>query len=110
MFARMAGVRNYDDEIEPIAAPRGLPDDITEITRLCYEWEKDDAHSMSWLNGSELQMLADWIATREDVTNLEGKFGYLFGNSLGGLAKYGNNGRSYPPWLVDVRLVFWFDN
>ena len=33
LFAKMANVRNYDEEIEPISLPKGLPEDITELTK-----------------------------------------------------------------------------
>lgn len=65
LFAILAGVRNNFD-FEPIAEPRGLPDDLSaEVKRLDYaEQEDEDAddndvslgdHSQSWLTLAELQ-------------------------------------------------------
>ncbi|KKK61066.1 hypothetical protein LCGC14_3018060, partial [marine sediment metagenome] len=59
LFTRMAGVRKSD--VEPISAPRGLPQDITFTTRFDAEqhWG-EDGHSHSWLSCKELAALVEW--------------------------------------------------
>ena len=54
LFAKLAGVRDYWNEIPKIDNPRGLPDNISNITLAEYkEWE-GDAHTMSWLSAKEI--------------------------------------------------------
>lgn len=111
LFAMLAGVRNYDD-IEPIAQPRGLPVDATELTKLdCEHWDAD-GHSHSWIGSSEILRVCEYmneIAKPERAwMNWEDEtIGYLFGNTWRGFEKcpeYRPNG------VQDIRWVFWFDN
>jgi len=53
-FGFLADVRNYS-AIQPIAQPRGVPDDMSPETKHDYEgcWDMD-AHSASWLSLEEL--------------------------------------------------------
>lgn len=106
LFGRMAGVRT--DEVEPISKPRGLPDDMSEMTRLCYEDQADDAHSMSWLGRDEIKILNEFIreCRQKPWENFDAKCGYLLGNSLA----FEDSDRCKPEWLIDCRIVFWFDN
>lgn len=112
LFAKMADVRN-SDEIDPISGPRGLPDDVSETTRLCHEWDDGDAHSESWLGREEIRLLNEFI--REHPMNAARRWsdfdmrcGCLFGNSLE--CDPAGRGRSRPEWVIDCRVVFWFDN
>lgn len=99
LFTKMAGVRARDNEINPIAQPRGLPPDASETTQWeAKRWELD-GHSHSYLTSAELTELRNW--------GLGDTFGYLCGSSLDGMMEYPT---SYPPDLEDVRFVFWFDN
>lgn len=103
LFALMAGVRG---DLPPVVRPRGLPDDMTEATKLDYEEWKDDAHHMSYLDSK----LIDDLAAQIKIYNLGDEsdfFGHLFGNSYSGFVKYP---AEYPSSLEDVRFVFWFDN
>jgi len=114
MFARMANVRNYDGELEPIVEPRGIPKDATVLTKYDFkEWE-GDAHSASWLSAQEISELNKWReeyksfpGEKLDIFWLEDWAGYLFGNSWPGFWEYPND---RPAGLEDVRWVFWFDN
>lgn len=110
LFGLMAGVRN--DEVEPIAAPRGLPDDISEVTALSAKRWGSGAHSHSWLSSEELAILDErWYALgmgRTLESDLEHHyFGYLEGNSWAGFSRYPDE---RPKGIEDVRFVFWFDN
>ena len=114
LFAKMAGVRNYDN-IEPITQPRGLPLDVTFITQFDSEqvWGVD-GHNHSWLTSQEV---AD-IFKFEKIIQTHGKrsrriswdyeeTGYLFGNGYDDFHTYRED---YPKRLNDFRWVFWFDN
>lgn len=67
LFAKMANVRNYDNEVKPIAKPRGLPQDITEMSKFVFKQWEDDAHSSSYLTSKEVVDLFDWITTEESI-------------------------------------------
>jgi hypothetical protein len=110
LFAKMAGVRG--DE-RPIAEPRGLPSDATELTKYdCRQWDRD-GHTHSYLTAEEIYQLMEWGKAQGFYGKplpafWEGnQFGWLFGNDWSGFTKYPDKRR---PGLEDVRFVFWFDN
>jgi len=112
LFTKMAGVREATG-IEPIARPRGLPEDLSDVTRILWEREKDNAHSTSHLTRAEIEALGDWYLTRSDIretqgrfNGLEGVFGYVDSNPL---ASMGGGGRKARELFDDIRIVFWFD-
>lgn len=106
-FSKIADVRN-NGTVEPISQPKGLPEDVSVVTRLCSGYHSGDWHSHSWLSAAEIQQVEEWWKERYPFPNfIESRWGYLFGNSLGGFLEFPNN---YPDWLQDVRVVFWFDN
>jgi hypothetical protein len=118
LFSKMAGVRHNDSSITPIAQPRGLPKDLTELTRFSYERWKPDAHSESWLNASEILELCEWA--REYHRTIRGRRpewpewdeaetfgGFLFGNYFSDFARYPEDRED---GLEDLRFIFWFDN
>lgn len=108
LFGLMAGVR--DTEVQPICAPRPLPEDITEITWLDYDVHCNcGEHHASWFGPTEIRKLVETL----DVWASENKVEwpgydleevvlhtYLFGNAF---LAYKNLG------VEDVRFVFWFD-
>ncbi|MCB6366621.1 hypothetical protein LI291_10600 [Intestinibacillus massiliensis] len=105
LFALMAGVRNYG-KVQPIAEPRGLPDDISEVTSAEWEPYADNWHTPSYLMADELPELQQrYQELRHDLHSLDtdleyGVFHtYVAGNSLS----------SHEGWK-DLRIVFWFDN
>jgi hypothetical protein len=106
-WTKMAGVRMDNDEITPIAMPRGLPEDVSLITRL--DRGRDDGHSDSWLSSKEIWELECWVGAHPEWFPCEmgphfaftSRFGYLFENLLS---------QSSLAWLEDFRFVFWFDN
>lgn len=108
LFAKMAGVRNYQ-ELKPISQPKGLPEDVSFMTKFHYERQKEDWHSASWLDKYEITELYEWLENRmgEKSWSLEREYwGYLFGNGWN-LAKYPED---WPEDIEDIRFVFWFDN
>jgi len=106
LFAKMAGVRNYEPLV-PICQPKGLPEDITFITR--FDWSKDNYHDESWFNLEEIRELNEWWEEQPEFnpqnpeSHFEEYFGYLFGNVHCEETLKLNN-------IQDVRFVFWFDN
>jgi hypothetical protein len=110
LFTRMAGVRRITDDVDAISGPRGLPDDISVVTRLDAVRGAQDWHNQSWLTREELGELREW-ARRDGV--VEGgnywwwhdNFGFLFGDTSPLDAE-----RMAEIGISDVRLVFWFDN
>lgn len=122
LFALMADVRNDRvGSLVPISPPKGLPDDITAMTRFDAERWGEDGHSHSWLSADELVVLDErWNAFLEEQHmdgfkhDLEHSMlhrCYLFGNSFAGFRKYPED-FTRPPKnrITDVRFVFWFDN
>lgn len=122
LFGIMAGVRR--DDITPIVQPKGVPHNMSTVTRLYYEHMGPDAHTASWFNEEEIDLLIDWLEHKREKAEKEGnenhflefdlEYGilnktYLFGNSLTAFKRY--NDVEYVPKGVDaVRLIFWFDN
>lgn len=114
LFGIMAGVRG--DET-PIVEPKGIPDDLSLVTKMDWDRWNGDAHSASWFNEEEIDKLVEWLGTQSggelgshpdlewDILNRT----YMFGNSITAFKHY--NDTDYVPKGVDaVRLVFWFDN
>jgi hypothetical protein len=110
LFAKLAGVRNDEtNPIKPIAEPRGLPDNVSDLTRAIYEAEggSEWTHSASYLTADEMREVGRWYDTldRNETQGghhgFEGVFGYLNGNSIASLGD---------GLVEDARLVFWFDN
>jgi hypothetical protein len=56
LFTVLAGVRSYGEVIQPIAEPKGLPEDVTEVVK--YEYD-GDGHTSSWFTLTEL-LAFDW--------------------------------------------------
>lgn len=108
LFGLMAGVRNYD--IEPIIQPKGLPDNLSIITQMC--WDRgDEYHHPSWFNSEEVKILdkkLDELFHNSKSIYYTGdhkiRFGYVFNQSLDNLKHFVVKG------VEDVRLIFWFAN
>jgi len=105
LFALMAGVRNYG-KVEPVAEAKGLPEDITFLTRYSYERWKDDYHHATWLDAEEIKEIIQKYF-KENIWDAEDTFDYLFGNSWRGFTDYPSD---QPEGLENIRWVFWFDN
>jgi hypothetical protein len=108
LFGRMAGVRG--DE-KPIVEPRGLPKDMSEITKLEYEWWGVDAHTSSWFNAEEIAEIIEYheslVEPSQRYKIAHEEWFYLDGNGWDGFLKYR---KDYPEEIEDIRFIFWFDN
>lgn len=118
LFAKMAGVRDFEDGPIPISVPRGLPNDVSFLTNFYSEYWGSSGHSHSWLCFDELVDLLDfadndlkcrpWGFCTCGDANKWVDFGvWLFGNCIGNFKKYPED---YPAELEDIRLIFWFDS
>ena len=111
VFAILGNVRGGEHgTFIPVSDHRGIPEDATIITKMCYEDIADDAHGMSYIDRNEFHIL------QERLNKLNGSdpshdleyhllHTYLMGNSFE-YAEYKSN--LYE--LEDVRFIFWFDN
>lgn len=90
--------------------PIGLPDNLSDITKMHVdEWIKD-MHHASWYDINDIKILMQRI--RKDKRLYYDKnwlyiFGHLFGNSYYNIKKYPDD---YPDKITDCRFIFWFDN
>lgn len=118
VFAKMAGVRNGYG-IEPIISPRGIPGDITLLTRIEIEKYDGDGHSHSWFGPQEIVAFHDFFKQDGEYEKiiemkLEGwryeheNIPYFLGNHMDGFVKYPQDWERYG--VEDVRYVFFFDN
>lgn len=96
LFDKMAMV--VGDDENGIEA-KGLPNDMTETTKLCSDVDKPDSQYHSWMSSLEIIDLNKVFRLRHE------DFGFLFGNSWWGFRKYRDN---YPKEVEDFRLIFWF--
>jgi hypothetical protein len=110
LFAKMAGVRT-ENPGEAIIQPRGIPIDISLITKIDLDNWQEDGHHFSWLGAKEITELEDWLNLQGgqakgydlewDILN-----SFLFSNSFTGFYRYPKKESK----VQDVRFVFWFDN
>lgn len=109
LFSMMAGVRGYGIDVG--FKQKGLPKNISFMTKYDRKQWGSDGHSDSWLSAREVSSICDWLEKREEGRNPqdyfvpERIFGYLFGNGWD-FHKYPKDKRPFQ----DARLVFWFDN
>jgi len=106
LFEKMAGVRGLEQNA--IVSPRGLPNDISTVTKIDVDRWGSDGHSHSWFGVDEIEELSGWKKVG-DPLDLEYKIlrTWLFGNSFSGFKKYR---AEYPKEINDIRFVFWFDS
>lgn len=95
LFSMMAGVRTWAGAPDPIAEPRGLPEDASVTTKLDSESYGKDGHTHSWLSLTEMEAVERFF--------FGGLFGFFFGDWVGDRA-------GWPSAVEDARVVFWFDN
>jgi len=94
-YARIANIRNSGEKpIIPITHPRGLPIDVTNITKVTYDifMEETGGHDVSFLDCAELR---DAVGNINPFWDAYLRFIFALGETYGEDA---------------VRMVFWFDN
>lgn len=103
IFSKIAGVRGQE---RPLAAPRGLPTDVTALTAISSLGYGADGHTHTWLSSDEVKELNKWFdKTQQD----EGPYyfeswvdAWLFGGAW--------DKASLPKAIEDFRWVCWFDS
>ena len=94
LFANMAGVRNYEDSVVPVAEPRGMPSDASFVAKDSHEDWGADAHTQSWLTLDEFKAA---------YKNSEGYRDHVLDAMVSAMESLESNGHN-------TRIVFWFDN
>ncbi len=90
LFAKLADVRNYANNIEPLDQPRGIPEDASYAYKLMVKEMGNDGHSHSYFTLDELlESGVDWSST--------------FLNTIEKM-------KHVDPDPSNVRCVFFFDN
>ena len=96
--------------LKPVADPRGLPGDMSEITRFCHDQDRQHnrLHHRGWLDSGELAELQRRLdehygGSGKDPREYDLEHGYLRTSIDGGTIA------DHRGW-DDARLVFWFDN
>ena len=113
LFSKMAGVRsnnNYDNNEFPISLPKGIPGNISIVTKIDYERWGCDAHSASWFNEEEIDRLKEWLKRYYPSLSFERDilhYTYLFGSELTDFKHYND---CIVEGVDSIRLIFWFDN
>ena len=119
LFAFLAGVRNYSDIYPIVASNRGIPVDVSEYTKNCYDDWGSDAHSASWIGIDEL-LKFDY--TRDIHHNLTPASVASILTNMGDTKRMYNpiTYKDFLPYTIfeDImkmsvkgdRVVFWFDN
>ena len=121
VFGWLADVRNYS-AVSPIAAPRGVPPDMSATAAKDYDTWGSDAHSASWLTVDEL-LAVDYEQEVEDrrVTKQLGPNFWTGGATAEpGGGKKQTLREFLGQWFFEdlrklqeagaERVVFWFDN
>lgn len=111
VFEKMAGVRG--DIANAISPPKGLPNDISLITKIDSKCYDSNGHSHSWLSSTEFKQLYEYQKQHYILSGMDWmkfdseQYGYLFSN---GFESFESGAKGYPKEIQDFRLVFWFDN
>ena len=97
LFERICGVRG--DLTNAISPPRGLPDDVSIVTKTI--WKVEGGHTPTWLTDKELDSLIRWAERQEGQESWQhNELGYLCGNM------FADRNEKFE----DCRFVCWFDN
>lgn len=103
LFEYIAGVRGDNYEWEP----RGLPTDVSIVTKLLSDHDGEDGHTHSWITYDEMMIVVKEFGGNQDDWEFK-PFGiWFFGN---GVNDWHDPSYQFPKEIEDVRIVFWFDN
>ncbi len=85
---------------------KGLPEDISVVTRIAYNRDVANLFNPSWLTPDELKIVSSKFPQLDSFNIMQGnELGYLFDNSVERFYEYRSD---YPQEIEDVRMVFWF--
>lgn len=106
-FDLVAGING---KLQPVVPPRGLPENLSFITR--HDWEQDSKsyrlHHAGWLSAEELAELQERL---KEVCGNSARSHLDYDLEEGFLHTYinGNALTLHQGWN-DLRFIFWFDN
>ena len=108
LFEKMAGV--CGNPLKAISFPKGLPKDLSLVTKASYPgWDKG-ARAVSWLSSDEIMELEDWLADEGSDLEQDVLHCYLMNkHSFMSFKRY-DDVEYLPKPFTDIRFVFWFDN
>jgi hypothetical protein len=101
-FGWLANVRCPPDNAGGLGDPRGVPDDISEVTKVDLDGWDQDAHSHSYITHEEITAFKAWWTVQWPEETPEWDM-WLGGNY------YSSFDPKESPY-EDLRFVFWFDN
>lgn len=113
LFTKINGTRSRAvcDETPPIIPVaeilESIPEDASEITKIDYEHDGSDAHSVSVLNVKQMEEVFRWGCENIETLFEHYEIGYLNGNSFYAIKDEDND---LPKDYQDVRMIVWFDN
>jgi hypothetical protein len=85
---------------------KGLPEDISVVTRIAYNRDVANLFNPSWVTPDELKIVSSKFPQLDSFNIMQGnELGYLFDNSVERFYEYRSD---YPQEIEDVRMVFWF--
>ena len=107
LFGKMGWDGDKDSICTPISIPKGMPEDISLITKIDYDLWKNDAFCQSWLGASEIIQIDSWYDSIKGRSHpsLDKQLGYLFGHSFQSFLAFRSD---YPTQIEDIRWIFWF--
>lgn len=120
LFYKIATVMEHLPEatkgITPLSSPKGLPIDLSFVTKLQVEQNKKmkcAMHDSSWLSSVEISKLEAWWKEEPEFTlPLSFKlpiFGCYFWYLNGGFKPSTQLNDEIPPEVEDIRWVLWFN-
>jgi len=113
LFSILAGVRRYDDDVEPVYPPRGIPEDACRYIKEAWKEEEGDGHTPSYLNVHEIEqafVVRHGLLVEEHVQEEAKKDREWCKDFLDGTLKKLLLPIAEQIGKENVRIVFWFDN
>ena len=97
------------ERIKPVTSPRGLPQDITFVTKFCYDQDRSGyhLHHEGWLGADEIVKLQRCMIQEYESRGLDRMDADLDDNFFHTYIN-GNSVIQHQGW-DDVRFIFWFD-
>lgn len=109
LFALIADVHNDENGIDPIVPPRGLPADMSEVTQISYNENKEHCYTIygkTWLSADEfMELQIRWNDLNPDLSWIDTDFEYAVFNTFGPC----HSSIAHHRGFTDARIIFWFD-
>lgn len=105
LFSALAGVRGPGPGVAP---DRGIPEDVSALTKMLHNKWAGDAHSESYITSQELKSFLPRVGSYKCFSGDD--LGYFMGDGFEPFYDEPRNPNDFPKEMEDFRLVFWFDN